>query len=158
MKNKLALPVIILSIATLILTFYTLSSHFRTNTLLRETNRLRNAVDTLGVYCPPELKQDLLPLPYPGLSHVEQKKFQELGVTKEILFSDLRNKPELIPYEGVLGGRMHFPSTDMMWLPVDPWVLAYFEDGHIMGYLLAEYTFDTDGGGISWEVLHSQLK
>ncbi|MBZ9571788.1 hypothetical protein KJA15_00380 [Patescibacteria group bacterium] len=72
------------------------------------------------------------------------------------LKSDLMQHSELIPYEGILGGTMGFYSKDNIWILTKKWVLAWFEDGHIGGYMLLEYTV-SDGGEITWKVIDSYL-
>ncbi|MCC5925319.1 MAG: hypothetical protein JJU41_02050 [Bacteroidetes bacterium] len=73
----------------------------------------------------------------------------------EDLKSDLMSNPQLIPYDPVLGGTMRFHSaSDIIVLP-GGWVYAIFEDGHINGALLLEYTISQ--GTISWSVFKHQL-
>lgn len=94
----------------------------------------------------------------PGLNRWDLEKFQRRGLKdplKEII-ADLQKHPELIPYKGVLGGRMGFYFADMIWVLNKKWVLAYFEDGHIGGWMLLEFKV-FQGGKISWKVLESYL-
>jgi hypothetical protein len=65
------------------------------------------------------------------------------------IISDLMKHNELIPYKGVLGGTMRFYEKEIRIL-TNKWVLAYFEDGHIGGYLLLEYKI-SDSGKIDWK-------
>ncbi len=69
---------------------------------------------------------------------------------------DLVKHPELITYKGVLGGTMGFYFENKIWVLTDKWVLAWFEDGHVGGYILLEYTV-SDDGKISWKVIDSYL-
>lgn len=70
--------------------------------------------------------------------------------------SDLMSKPELIPYEGVLGGTMGFYSEDEILILPGGWVYAIFEDGHINGAVILTYTVDE--GVITWTPInHSQF-
>ncbi len=94
----------------------------------------------------------------PGLNRWDLEKFQRRGLKdplKEIV-ADLQNHPELIPYKGIQGGRMGFYFADMIWVLNKKWVLAYFEDGHIGGWMLLEFKV-SQGGKISWRVLESYL-
>ncbi|MDG5814198.1 hypothetical protein QA601_03845 [Chitinispirillales bacterium ANBcel5] len=94
----------------------------------------------------------------PGLSQFHKEGLVKQGITDpNLLLSDLKERPELIPYEGVLGGTMFFPSEEYMWFVSDYWVLAYFEDGHRAGYLFLEYEV-SQGGDIFWKVVTSQLQ
>ena len=51
---------------------------------------------------------------------------------------------------------MGFYSEDNIWILTKKWALALFEDGHIGGYILLEYTV-SDNGEISWKVIDSYL-
>jgi hypothetical protein len=69
---------------------------------------------------------------------------------------DLHAHPELIPFEGVLGGTMGFVE-DRIAVLSRQWVYAEFEDGHIGGSCLLSYEVKS-GGGISWNVLSAVLE
>ncbi len=73
-----------------------------------------------------------------------------------MIVSDLISHPELIPYEGVLGGTMGFYARDSVRVLSDRWALATFEDGHRMGGMLLRYQV-TDRG-IVWKVIDSYLE
>lgn len=89
-----------------------------------------------------------------SLAHIIRLKNKGLKDPLKDLVKDLRAHPELIPYEGVLGGTMQFYFEDKIWVISNHWVLAYFEDGHRSGYALLEYKV-ADGGKISWKILAS---
>jgi hypothetical protein len=72
------------------------------------------------------------------------------------IIADLKRRRELIPYKGTLGGTMNFYDDGKIWILTKKWVLAYFEDGHVAGYLLLEYEV-TQGGGITWKTIASYL-
>lgn len=72
------------------------------------------------------------------------------------LAGDLIAHPELIPYDGVLGGTMGFYSRDSVRVLSDRWVLASFEDGHRMGRMLLRY--DVTDNGIVWKVIDSYIE
>ena len=72
------------------------------------------------------------------------------------IIADLKQHRELIPYKGILGGTMNFYDDSRIWVLTKKWVLAYFEDGHIAGYLLLEYEV-SQGGGITWKTIASYL-
>ena len=86
------------------------------------------------------------------LSNLKAKGFT--GDLEDIVL-DLQTHSELIPFEGVLGGTMGFYSDKHIHLLTDKWVLAYFEDGHIFGFMLLEY--DIKDGEIIWKVIDSYL-
>lgn len=67
------------------------------------------------------------------------------------LRESLMRRSDLIPYEGVLGGRMQFVPAGIAVLSPE-WVYARFEDGHIGGSCL--FAFDIlPGGEIVWRRL-----
>jgi len=67
------------------------------------------------------------------------------------LRADLARRPDLIPYEGVMGGRMRFvPSAIAILSP--EWVYARFEDGHVGGSCLLAFDI-LPGGEIVWRRL-----
>lgn len=148
LKKNLLLPA--LSLLSLFLIFLLFSTYSKVNDQKKTIEQLKAVVDSLSRHCPPDNSQ------LPGLTQWEKDRLEEAGISKEKLFEDLKERTDLIPYEGQLGGTMFFPSEEMMWLLVHPWVLAYFEDGHSAGYLLLEYKHRD--GEITWEVLLSQLK
>ncbi|MBN2771783.1 MAG: hypothetical protein JXR90_13905 [Spirochaetes bacterium] len=84
--------------------------------------------------------------------------FKKAGLDDPVkdIKADLMQHPELIPYDGVLGGRMGFYSENGIRI-INDWVFAYFEDGHIGGYMVLEYKV-SQGGKISWKVLYSHLE
>ena len=94
----------------------------------------------------------------PALSSADIDRFKEKGLENptEDIIADLRNHRELIPYKGVLGGTMNFHQKDYIHILTSKWVFAFFDDGHIVGYMLLEYTV-SNAGKISWRVLDSYL-
>ncbi len=87
----------------------------------------------------------------------EIQRLQERGLEDPVndLRDDLMGHPELIPYEGVLGGTMGFVRSRIALLSLR-WVYAEFEDGHIAGRCLLEYDV-APGGRITWRVIESEL-
>jgi hypothetical protein len=83
------------------------------------------------------------------------KDMKEKGLSNPVqdIISNLMKHNELIPYKGVLGGTMRFYEKEIRIL-TNKWVLAYFEDGHIGGYLLLEYDISNDGK-INWKRIAS---
>jgi len=87
---------------------------------------------------------------------IERMRRKGLKDPVKDIISDLTQHRELIPYKGILGGTMNFYSESKIWILTNRWVLAYFEDGHIGGYLLLEYEVTSDGG-IKWKTLASYI-
>jgi len=71
-------------------------------------------------------------------------RFEQYGIPDPEAFIDstLRSRPQLIPVKGVLGGTMQFYKIQLI---NDIWVYAEYEDGHISGSTIFQYTFNTDG-------------
>ncbi len=88
---------------------------------------------------------------------IEMRELQREGFTGQLkdIVADLKKHSELIPYKGIKGGTMGFYSDNDIHVLTDKWVLAYFEDGHISGYMLLRY--DTNEGAISWKVIDSYI-
>ncbi|MFC1708216.1 hypothetical protein ACFL59_15595 [Planctomycetota bacterium] len=73
----------------------------------------------------------------------------------EELTASLRSRPDLIPHEAVLGGRMGFRGD--IHVLNERWVYADFEDGHIGGHALLSYAVRGDGR-IVWTLIDSFLE
>lgn len=69
---------------------------------------------------------------------MESKSFKDLGIEKPIQYISeaLEDNPSVIPTDGVLGGTMFF--TDIQILS-SKWIIASYEDGHIMGRSIFTY-------------------
>jgi len=115
--------------------------------LLKENYNLKNSLDEFEKRAAAD--QDLDEM------YVESLK--KLGLKDPVndIKADLMSHPELIPYEGVLGGRMGFYSKDNIRIIYDR-VFTYFDDGHIGGFMVLEYKV-APYGKISWKVLYSYL-
>jgi len=93
------------------------------------------------------------------LTSWELARLKERGLENPVtaLAEDLMNHSELIPYKGVMGGKMGFYSKKDIHLVTSRWVVATFEDGHVRGRMLLEYTVTTEGK-IYWRVLSAYLE
>ncbi len=60
----------------------------------------------------------------------------------EFIEKSLREKPELIPLKGVLGGTMRYGKIQPLG---SQWVIAYYDDGHIEGRAIFRYTLNSQG-------------
>ncbi len=69
------------------------------------------------------------------------------------LLATLSEQSELIPISGVLGGTMQWWPENSIVLN-EKWVFGYFEDGHILGYALLNYSFDASNQLI-WRVVET---
>lgn len=88
------------------------------------------------------------------LAAFELEKKNYFGSPKDII-TELVKHPELIPYEGVLGGEILFREEGAKVLSHE-WIFAPFDDGHISGYLLIHYSI-VDGKPGDWKVVDSYL-
>ena len=79
---------------------------------------------------------------------IEDLKARGLAAPVDSLKADLARHPELIPYPGVLGGNMGFYSPTDIHVLDGRWVFARFDDGHVGGDMLLEYT--VKDGRITW--------
>lgn len=69
------------------------------------------------------------------------------------LVEDLMGRPELIPFDPVLGGTMYFSRV----VPLNHrWVYATAEDGHVFGEMLFSYEINTTGD-IEWTLMDEWL-
>ncbi len=85
-----------------------------------------------------------------ALKELERKGYEG---SVDDLIDDLTNRPELIPFDPVLGGTMHFSRV----IPLNHrWVYATAEDGHILGDLLFSYDI-TASGEVTWTLLDDWL-
>lgn len=91
-----------------------------------------------------------------GESDIRALKEAGLDNPPEQLRDDLMSHPELIPYEGVLGGTMGFVRHTISLLS-PRWIYAEFEDGHVMGRCLLEYDI-TSEGAIAWTVIRAEVQ
>jgi uncharacterized coiled-coil protein SlyX len=81
-------------------------------------------------------------------------KINNIDYLISYLKNDLKQRQDLIPYEGVLGGTMGFYDENQIRILNHRWVYAHFEDGHIGGEILLKYNISEDGN-IKWEVIDS---
>jgi hypothetical protein len=92
-----------------------------------------------------------------SITDFEINLLTKLGLENPVqdLKNDLMERSDLIQFEGVLGGTMRILSPDSIVLLQGGWVFAVFEDGHIAGSMLLEYS--VQNGIIDWSVLQTKL-
>lgn len=83
------------------------------------------------------------------MDDVDMRALQRAGLSQPAtqVVADLVARRELLPMQGVLGGTMAFRPSDR-WVVARSWVLAEFDDGHIMGRGIFKYT--VKDGKITW--------
>jgi hypothetical protein len=79
-----------------------------------------------------------------------------LTLSADRITADLVSRPELIPYSGVLGGKMGFYDEDAIHVLSEDYVYAEFTDGHVQGSMVLEYEVDARER-IRWRVLSATL-
>lgn len=86
------------------------------------------------------------------LDQLELDELERKGLHDPVmaLKSDLLSHPELIPYEGTVGGTMRFPGPASIILLPGGYAHARFEDGHMSGECLLEFHV-RPGGAIQWK-------
>ena len=94
----------------------------------------------------------------PQIQEFEIEQLKQKGLKDPIkdLTLDLMKHGDLIPYEGILGGTMHFFFEEHIHIISSKWAAVRFEDGHIDGIMLLKYTVQK-GGKIRWSVMDSFL-
>ncbi|MFW6371433.1 MAG: hypothetical protein ACOC10_09550 [Bacteroidota bacterium] len=70
----------------------------------------------------------------------EGKHLLDSGIEdpREFIISSLKQQPELVPAEPVLGGRMRFTRVQLLGRDC---LIASYEDGHIAGRAIYSFTF-----------------
>lgn len=96
-----------------------------------------------------QFKNKSFTLPDHVVSYLAQNGFSN----PLLLLETLRNNNDIIPVEGVLGGTMRW-WPDLSVILDTRFAVGYFEDGHIMGYGLLEYSFDAEGTPV-WKVIYT---
>lgn len=73
----------------------------------------------------------------------DSRKLLEMGVDdpEAYIAEALRERTDLIPMKAVLGGTMHFSNIQILG---SKWLIADFEDGHVYGKGLFEYSVDSN--------------
>ncbi|MEO0100548.1 MAG: hypothetical protein ABIL04_06070 [candidate division WOR-3 bacterium] len=91
----------------------------------------------------------------PRLNRWEIEELKKKGLQDPVpeIIADLKRRQDLIPYKAILGGKMYFYEVYVL---SPRWVLASFEDGHIMGRMFLRYSVGNNGR-ISWRVIDSYL-
>lgn len=104
------------------------------NALLAENNNLRNLVK------------------------IKEKKSEIVSPeTEELLKNNLVNNPQIIKFSGVKGGTMNFYDKERIRVINSKWVCASFDDGHINGEMILEYTINKDKS-VNWKEVASFIE
>lgn len=114
--------------------------NFKTDSLQTELVKNNNQFDSINILYKSLLKQK----DYWFDEEYEGRIFTNIGVKnpKEFIISSLRNKPELIPIEAVLGGTMRFGKIQVL---SNEWLIADYNDGHIQGKAIFSFKLSNKG-------------
>ncbi len=76
-------------------------------------------------------------------NQVDGRELLNAGIEnpREYIIQSLKQQPELIPMEPVLGGKMTFRKIKLLG---EGCLIAYYEDGHKAGRAIYSYTFPND--------------
>lgn len=74
----------------------------------------------------------------------------------KLLLATLSDNNNIIPIKGVLGGKMYWLPESSILLN-DKFVFASFEDGHIAGFALLQYSFEAQGQ-VTWKVIETYME
>lgn len=85
---------------------------------------------------------------------MESRGFKKLGIDnpKEYIITELKESPSLISLDGTLGGTMYFTNVQVLGTK---WVVASYEDGHIMGRSIFSYKINPETLEIQFNELDS---
>lgn len=83
---------------------------------------------------------------------MESKSFKDMGIEnpKNYLLEALRANPSVIPLDGILGGTMFFTDIEILGTK---WIIASYEDGHIMGRSIFTYKINPETMEVEFAVL-----
>ena len=80
------------------------------------------------------------------------KKFDSIENPGTYVETALKEQPDKIPMKPVVGGKMEFRKVEVI---SEDWVLATYDDGHVQGRSIYEYTLQPDGS-MKFEVVASR--
>ena len=74
---------------------------------------------------------------------IDGASFVKKGIKnpEQFVETSLRNNPELIPTDAVLGGTMHFGKMQLLG---KNWIIAEYDDGHILGRSLFKFKLNSN--------------
>ena len=86
----------------------------------------------------------------------EGRKLMDQGIINpsEYIADQLKEQPEVIPMKAVLGGKMHFLNIQILGRE---WIIADYEDGHVMGKAIFKYKVGKDGK-VTYELISQEAQ
>lgn len=79
------------------------------------------------------------------------KRFDTIKDPEAYVKQALEKQPEKIPMKPVVGGKMNFRAVEVI---SEDWVLATYDDGHVQGRSIYQYSFEPDGS-LNFEIIAS---
>ena len=157
-KFQLSRLIFVVLILVLFLFLFTTFQHKREISRLRQHEKVLNTKIEELAKENDELKISSARVVFhrPKLSAEEIQYLKDQGLKNPVndIITDLMKHPELIPYQGVVGGKMGFYSESDIFVISTRLVRASFDDGHTGGWMLLEYEVPGENE-ISWKVLES---
>ncbi len=118
---------------------------FENDSLSQELAQQKDIIDSLRK----KIKNDK----NPELSRVYfGSEFEDIENPEEFITSELKDRPEEIPLDPVLGGTMEFRRIVLL---SEEWIYAEYDDGHIMGSAIYRYTLHPKGS-LTFELVTSR--
>lgn len=77
---------------------------------------------------------------------------QGISNPAQYIMQSLQDRTDLIPMEGVLGGNMAFRKMELLG---EKWIIAEFDDGHILGRAIYAYNWNKGSNKIEFKLLDS---
>jgi len=126
------------------------ASNLAVEKLLSKNDDLKQQIDSLNT----ALKELRSTENYWFANEHEGTAFVEKGINdpKTSIEKALREKPELIPLEAVLGGTMRFGNIEIL---SDKWVIADYDDDHVTGKSIYRYQL-TQNKTFAFELVDSK--
>lgn len=108
--------------------------------LKSEVEKLQIQNDSLmGVITNTKIEPEIPESPQWYFPESHSRKLLAAGIENPEAYikNSLRENPSVIPMKAVLGGTMHFNNMELLG---DKWLIADFEDGHVYGKAIFEYS------------------
>jgi|SRR5699024_1525271 len=114
------------------------------NKLSLEVKTLKKEIDSL--------ESVLATKKSPWFDDMESRELKEMGIDdpQQYIQEHLKEQATLIPIDGVLGGKMFFTQIEVLG---SKWLIASYEDGHIMGRSIFTYHINPE----TLEVIFEEL-
>lgn len=110
-------------------------TEMRLDSLSRELSQYKRSSDSLKAL----LDRGDLATAYPVYYG---RGFDSIENPEVFISNQLKDQPEKIPIDAVLGGNMQFRKVQVL---TEDWVMAVYDDGHVQGKSIFEYELQPNG-------------